>query len=240
MIQTNADYATIGGGGNNTIRPNTQFGTIGGGIHNTIQAHGNYATIPGGMYNSATNHAFAAGHNAKANHTGSFVWGDSFAVDVASSADNEFTVRASGGVRFFSNSSMDAGVSLAAGGGSWTSISDRNAKENYQEVDSIEVLAKVAALPLKTWNYKSQDTTIRHMGPVAQDFKAAFGLGESDTGITSVDADGVALAAIQGLNQKLEAEVDQKTSEIAELKQAVARLTKLVGQLSQGLHTGGQ
>ena len=67
-----------------------------------------------------------------------------------------------------------------------------------------EVLDKVVSLPLLTYNLKSQDPSIRHIGPMAQDFKAAFGYGGSDTHITSTDADGVALAAIQGLNEKLE------------------------------------
>jgi hypothetical protein len=90
------------------------------------------------------------------------------------------------------------------------------------------VLSRVAALPLAVWNYKSQDATIRHLGPMAQDFHAAFGLGESDTGITGVDADGVALAAIQGLNQKLEetrAENADLKRELAELKQVINSLT---------------
>ena len=79
-----------------------------------------------------------------------------------------------------------------------------------------EVLAKVAALPITEWNFKTMPG-LRHMGPMAQDFYAAFGLGGSDTTITTVDPDGVALAAIQGLNQKLQ----QKETEITELKQVL-------------------
>jgi hypothetical protein len=52
---------------------------------------------------------------------------------------------------------------------------------------------------VSTWNYTAQDGSIRHMGPMAQDFRAAFGLGEDDTTISVVDEQGVALAAIQGL-----------------------------------------
>ena len=59
---------------------------------------------------------------------------------------------------------------------------------------------------------------MRHLGPTAQDFRAAFGLGHNDTTISSVDAPGVALAAIQGLNAKLEARVAQQAREIAELR----------------------
>jgi hypothetical protein len=73
-LLTNANYATIGGGLQNTILTNADFATIGGGGANTIQKNGHFATIPGGRFNSATNYAFAAGNRAKANHAGTFVW----------------------------------------------------------------------------------------------------------------------------------------------------------------------
>jgi len=88
--------------------------------------------------------------------------------------------------------------------------SDRNAKEAFQPVNAREVLDKVAALPISEWQYKTQ-SDVRHIGPMAQDFRAAFALGIDDTHITSVDADGVALAAIKGLNEKLE----ERDAEIA-------------------------
>jgi hypothetical protein len=110
-------------------------------------------------------------------------------------------------------------------------MSDRNQKENFAPVNAQNILARVAALPLATWNYKSQDAAIRHLGPMAQDFKAAFVVGESDTGISTVDADGVALAAIQGLNQKVEeqrAELKAKDAAIQALEQRLAALEKFV------------
>lgn len=70
-------------------------------------------------------------------------------------------------------------------------------------------VGKVAQLPIQTWAYKSDPHT-KHLGPVAQDFHAAFGLGTDDKHIATVDADGVAVAAIQGLNQKLEEEIRAK------------------------------
>jgi len=99
-----------------------------------------------------------------------------------------------------------SGVTMAANGGSFTSLSDRNVKTAIVPVDSGSILDKVIALPVSTWSYTAQGEGVRHIGPMAQDFKAAFEVGESDTGITTIDADGVALAAIQGLNRKLEAE----------------------------------
>jgi Flp pilus assembly pilin Flp len=79
--------------------------------------------------------------------------------------------------------------------------SDRNKKANFAAVNVREVLARVVALPIETWNYLSQGPSVRHIGPMAQDFRASFGVGEDDTHINLVDANGVALAAIQGLYQ---------------------------------------
>ncbi len=104
-------------------------------------------------------------------------------------------------------------------GASWINASDRNLKENFASVDAREILAKVAALPIARWNYKA-DTVSRHLGPVAQDFRAAFGLGADDTGIATVDAEGVALAAIQGLAEI----VMERETELASLKTRNAAL----------------
>lgn len=111
--------------------------------------------------------------------------------------------------------------SILRPGNSWAPTSDRNAKENFREIDPREVLARVVALPVVNYNLKSQTNTIRHLGPMAQDFHAAFGLGEDDKHITTIDADGVALAAIQGLNQKLESENAALRAELAELRALV-------------------
>jgi hypothetical protein len=77
--------------------------------------------------------------------------------------------------------------------------SDRSLKEGFAPVDSWAVLAAVAALPIERWSYKGE--TVRHLGPMAQDFAAAFGLGADDRHIFPLDAGGVALAAIQGLHR---------------------------------------
>jgi hypothetical protein len=200
--------------------------SVGGGHNNT--ATNNYATVPGGAWNCAGGSgSFAAGQAAKAYHDGAFVWSDSWTPDVVSTNANSVTMRASGGYRLFSNNGMTAGVYLAPGGGGWTAMSDRNSKEAVQPVDAQQVLEKVAKLPVSTWKYKAQDESVRHIGPMAQDFKAAFGVGETDTGITTVDADGVALAAIQGLNQKLkakDAELEQLKRRLNDLEQAFRSL----------------
>ena len=81
-----------------------------------------------------------------------------------------------------------------------TQSSDRTRKTDIQEVDTKDVLAQVAALPVTTWRFKTDDEDIRHMGPMSQDFHAAFGLGVNELTIAPVDGVGVALAAIKALD----------------------------------------
>jgi hypothetical protein len=221
--------ATISGGGYNTASGNDA--AIGGGDQNTASAFG--AMVPGGWDNVAAGwDSFAAGTQAKAWGNGSFVWGDYHTFDVNAWGDNEFVVRATGGYWLFSavdgTGNPTAGATLAAGSGTWGSWCDRNAKTNCAPADPRAVLDKVAALPISSWNYKTQDPSIRHIGPMAQDFHTAFGVGDSDKTITTVDADGVALAAIQGLNQKLEEKNAALEKELAELKGLVKMLTQQV------------
>jgi hypothetical protein len=105
--------------------------------------------------------------------------------------------------------------------------SDRNAKEQFKPVDARDVLDRVARLPISEWQYK-ENADSRHIGPMAQDFHAAFAVGRDDKHIATVDADGVALAAIQGLNQKLEEQLRDKDRRIQELERAVEQLRALV------------
>jgi hypothetical protein len=103
--------------------------------------------------------------------------------------------------------------------------SDRNAKKNFSSVNSLSILEKVARLTISSWNYKTDANNLRHIGPMAQDFHATFGLnGKDDKHISSIDEQGVALAAIQGLNQKLEKE---NAALRAQFKSLEARLLKL-------------
>ena len=102
---------------------------------------------------------------------------------------------------FYSDASLTAGVKLAAGSGSWSALSDRNVKENFATVNGEEILARLAAMPITNWNYVSQDASIRHIGPMAQDFYSAFGVGEDDRRISAVDANGIAFAAIRELHK---------------------------------------
>ena len=106
--------------------------------------------------------------------------------------------------------------------GTLTQGSSRTYKDNIESVDVMDILSKVAALEVSKWSYKENqgDSTvngIRHVGPMAEDFHAQFGLGHTDKGISSLDSAGVALAAIKGLNQL----VGEKSTQIQHQKQAI-------------------
>ena len=116
--------------------------------------------------------------------------------------------------------------------GVWTSVSDRSVKEGFTAISPMDVLAKVVVMPITQWKYKIEPDGVKHIGPVAQDFHAAFGLGESDRAIGSVDEGGVALAAIQGLNQKVDAQLQAKDREIEQLRKTVAELQQMMSKLA--------
>lgn len=248
-IKTDAIYATVGGGGLN--QATYQFATVSGGSQNLASglgstigggnlntASGLYSTVPGGYSNLAQGiFSFAAGRQAKANNDGCFVWADSTEADLSCDTDNRWVARASGGVYFYTDSTMAHYCYLPAGGSGWQCCSDRNLKENYNLVNSEEILATLASVPINTWNFKSQDDSIRHIGPTAQDFYAAFGFGDDNTHISTIDPDGIALAAIQGLyaeNQALKAENASQQSQIKDLE---SRLTRIEGAIDTGSST---
>ena len=103
-------------------------------------------------------------------------------------------------------------------GGVWTNASSRELKEGFAAIDPGAILAKVLTLPITTWSYKTS-TEGTHIGPVAEDFKETFGLAGDGKSIPTVDADGVALAAIQGLNAKLEAENAELRARLKRIEQ---------------------
>jgi len=111
-------------------------------------------------------------------------------------------------------------------GGTWTNASSRSLKTNFAPVSNAAILSKLATLNILKWNYKA-DSSVTHLGPIAEDFRATFGLGHDSTSISTVDADGVALAAIQALyteNLELQEEVEQQRVLLEKLLQRVTRL----------------
>ena len=193
------EYGVLNGGYNN--KASGEFSAVGGGESN--QAPGQYAAIPGGQLNRANGQgSFAAGMGSNANDNGDFVWSDDPSgggvTPITVTGNNEFLARARGGVTFYTSANLASGVTLAPGSGTWSSLSDRNVKTGILPVSDDDILAKVAALPISEWSYTTE-RGVRHVGPMAQDFYAAFNVGEDDRHITSIDEDGVALAAIKAL-----------------------------------------
>jgi hypothetical protein len=238
---TNSIFATVGGGFSNLAGP---YGTVAGGGFN--QATGLFSTAAGGSNNIASgiasfaagNHSWATGPSAVAMgyfarglQAGCIVLSDTSSTSATScNFQNEFIVRALGGVYLFTGGTNDityTGAFLGAGTSAWAAYSDRTGKDEIIAVDPEEVLRKVVAMPVSTWQWKTEPGAIRHMGPMAQDFHAAFGLGSSEKQIVTIDADGVALAAIQGLNAKLEATVATVAEQARENAQLRADLAEL-------------
>jgi archaellum component FlaC len=192
--------ATIAGGGfdDRTYQvPNTvegNYGTVGGGIDNT--ASGLIATVPGGAGNTASGeYSFAAGRNAKAEHDGAFVFGDKSSTQIKS------------------NSADEVRSQMPMYAPSFNTTSARAKKTAVESVNAPDVLERVEDLDVNTWELDHQDDG-RHMGPMAGEFADAFELGDDNEHIATVDADGVALAAIQGLATRL----NEKDERIVELE----------------------
>ena len=175
-------------------------------------------------------------------------------LELEASADNtgrlrfndgdEWNFGGGAGNTFFMSDLGDADVEVLVDGsgdmtigGTLTENSDVNKKENFSAIDPQEILSKVVALPITTWNYKDNPPKIRHLGPMAQDFFGAFGLGATDTGISTRNVAGVALGAIQGLNaeiETLEAQNAALEAQNADLAARLAALEAMVQSLANG------
>jgi hypothetical protein len=262
--QASAAWTAVGGGYNNVASgersvvmggfANTASGNrsaVAGGSNNT--ASGQNAFAAGGFVNiAAGDYSFAAGRSAQTwdvtqqPHHGAFVWADDAAgAPFYSTANNTFNARAKGGFRLITATDLSTGCTIAAGGGAWSCTSSRATKRDFAAVDADVVLAKVAALPIALWRYRNEASGALHLGPVAEDFHAAFGLGDSERAIGVLDAAGVSFAAIQGLNARLEAEVarlrarvDDRDAEVARLEREMASLRASVEALAHEARIG--
>ena len=198
------------------------------GLRSTAAAQSAFAV---GEDNTASGVASVAmGYHAHTNaRQGSFVFADRSSVDFFNAAANHTANwRVSGGFRVFTSSNLSTGVTIQSGasvsnwgqsnaviststgallttGGVWQNASDRNRKHAVRPVDGERVLGALRGLPISTWAYDAEPGGVPHMGPMAQDFYATFGLGHDSTSIGTVDADGVALAAVQALEARTRA-----------------------------------
>ena len=172
-------------------------------------------------------------------------FGDSYGLNFYTDFFKRMTILQNGNVGIGTTNATQLLVVGSGGaycnGTSWVNGSDRDSKQAFSAVNPGIVLEKVSALPITEWQYKTEAEGTKHLGPMAQDFHEAFGLnGNDDKHISTVDEGGVALAAIQGLNQKLdtdrnqlENELKQKDQEIERLEQSVAELKAVVSQLAR-------
>lgn len=229
-----SNNAVVAGGSQNAVSDNS--GVVGGGDQNQAgNGNGNPfdaegATVPGGASNVASAaYSFAAGHNANATHSGAFVWADNSGGSFSSSADNQVRFRATGGFQIATNGA-GAGVKLDNGDTAWEVLSDRNVKTGFTPVDGPALLESLAEMPITQWRYLWEDPDMKHIGPMAQDFYGAFGLGDDDKYIGTLDADGVALAGVQALYElakEQQAQIDALQQQNAALS---ARLDALEGE----------
>lgn len=205
--EASGDVATVGGGSGN--RATGSVATISGGQQN--EASGELATVVGGFTNSAAgDFSFVAGRAAKANHDGAFVVGDSSNTEIRSAGEDE------------------ARFQMEVFAPEFNTTSARSAKTNIEPVDPSAVLAGVESLEISTWELQERESG-RHMGPMAADFADAFSLGDTDESIATVDADGVAFAAIQGLATQ----VDKKDQRLEELEHKVETKTNQIDQFER-------
>ncbi|MGD8633946.1 MAG: hypothetical protein PVF85_10275 [Anaerolineales bacterium] len=230
--QAGGEYASITGGLGGQAGGN--YSAILGGHQNS--ASGDYSVALGGLANRAAgDFSIVLGHGsqAAAQHPGAFLYADSLELPFHSQNANEFAVRATGGFRLVSaidrQGAAAAGVVLPAGSGSWEILSSRSAKNELEPVQTDEILSALLNLPLYTWSYRADPQNAVHIGPTAEDFHANFHFGAGTTTIASVDADGVALAAIQALGQRV-------LTQDAQLSAQEQRLTHLESEL-EGLRS---
>jgi trimeric autotransporter adhesin len=174
---------------------------------------GNGAVAIGHQVVAQGDHTLALGNRVSTGgRIGAIVIGDrsvTSGVPIIANANNQFNVRAAGGYRLFSNSGLTAGVFISAGGSTWNAVSDRHRKENFAGVDGEDVLLRLRQVPVSSWNYIAEGREVRHVGPMAQDWHAAFGLNDDPLTINQGDFDGVNLAAIQALDARTAPLVDE-------------------------------
>ncbi|MEX1002117.1 MAG: tail fiber domain-containing protein [Crocinitomicaceae bacterium] len=182
-------------------------------------AFGNFVKVYG-------DNGVAMGYRSQVDHDGTFMFVDQTSPGwTLSTAPNQFFVKSSGGAVFYTSSNLSTGVILPAGGGAWSSLSDRNSKDNIQEIDENKYLKKLDSIDVFYWNYISQDSSIMHIGPMAQDFYKTFEIGEDSTMINSIDFDGVNLILLKGLYEKM-IELEELQAKYEQLNENVEKLQK--------------
>lgn len=220
---------------------NTSSGTGAFAVGIGSKAFGNYSFAHGSQSKASGLNAIAIGSGAIADGNNSVVIGNgstnskigSFVLgygttQVKSVSNYQMTMAFTGGYRLYTDDMATVGVLLPANGNAWQVTSDVNKKENFAPVNGEDFLQKISKMNLTSWNYKGQDPkTLRHYGPMAQDFYKAFGQDAygtigTDTTINQADFDGINLIAIQALVRKMEQMNSDLLAEIATIKTQLA------------------
>jgi hypothetical protein len=220
------------------------------GLRSTAAQQSSFAV---GEDNTATGAASVAmGYHAHTNaRQGSFVFSDRSSVDtLRAGVNHSANWRTSGGFRIFTSSNLSTGVTIQSGAsvsnwnqsnaviststgaylttaGVWQDVSDVNRKHLFADVLGEDVLGRLRGMPIRTWTYRVEPDHVRHLGPTAQDFHAAFGLGSDSTTIAGIDEAGVALASAQALEARTTAQqqrIDALEAQNAALRARVATL----------------
>ena len=207
-----------------------QIGTSSGDYHHMTLGGGNSYGYLYGSYNKYSD-GIHLGYNYYADSIGGSHFGNSGGGTSRISLGYNSISLATGdvGVQPNFNNVVVSGTTTTVNG-TFNNMSDRNAKQDFAAVSPSQILDKVTQLPLSEWSYKV-DAATRHIGAMAQDFYAAFNVGTDDKHIAPIDEGGVALAAIQGLNQKLEEQAKQRDAEIQNLKQQNNSLAERLNEL---------
>lgn len=197
--------------------------------------------------------SIALGYHAHTNaRQGSFVFADRSTTDTFRAGTNHSANwRVSGGFRIFTSFNLSTGISIQSGvvanpwdgqageaiststgaylstAGVWQSVSDVNRKHLFESISGEDLLSRLRLLPIREWSYKVESDGVRHIGPTAQDFSAAFGLGSDQRSIGTVDAEGVALAGVQALDNRTLAQATELAKLKAENGLLQSRLTAL-------------
>jgi hypothetical protein len=201
----------------------------------------------------------ALGYHAHTNaRQGSFVFSDRSSVDtLRAGVNHSANWRVSGGFRIFTSSNLSTGVTIQSGattsnwgqssaviststgaylstGGTWTNSSDVNRKHLFEDVSGDDILSRLSRVPIRTWSYRAEMESVRHLGPTAQDFHAAFGLGNDEKSIATIDADGVALAGVQALDVRTRDQakkIESLEKENAELRVRLEKIEQSLNRL---------
>lgn len=236
------------------------------GLRTTAAQQSSFAA---GEDNTASGAASVAlGYHAHTNaRQGSFVFSDRSTVDtLRAGVNHSANWRVSGGFRVFTASNLSTGVTFQSGanvsnwgqanaviststgallttGGVWQNASDVNRKQDFRDISGSDILDKLREMPVQSWSYRTEDATVRHLGPTSQDFRKAFGLGSDSLSIGTVDADGVSLVAIKALDEKsrtqqsalgdLRAENEVLKAQVTSLNDRLARLEAMLEQQQQ-------